>query len=535
MTPATWLTERNSNEYYVPFLFNRLAFCQPIEGLFWLGVYPCRGWLLPVAVKNNTEIFLYLVQKRVRLCNFATKFSTSIRMVPVQTIKKGLDIKLKGKAALETTTVGCVERWSMTPADYHGLIPKVVVKEGDAVKAGSPLMVDKQRPDIQFVSAVSGTVTAVVRGDKRALLNIVVKPDLRTDYLSFPKENPLDLSPETVKARLCEAGLWPYIKQRPYDVIANPETTPRAIFVSGFDTAPLAPEYAYILKGQGADLQTGFNALTKLTPGLVFLSLPDPCDAAELKGVQGVEFCTFKGPHPAGLVGVQINHIAPLNKGELVWTINLLDVLFIGRLFNQGRVDLTRQVAVTGPEVVKPAYVRCLPGTPISTLVDGNVHKEIPLRYINGNPLSGSRVAVDGFLGAYATQLTVLHEGTDTHEILGWVMPRFNLFSTSRTYFTWLTKWLVPGKAFEPDTRVLGGERALIMSGEYDRVFPMDILPEHLVRACVTNDLERMEQLGLYEVAPEDFALCEFVCTSKIEVQRVIREALDLLKKENGD
>ncbi len=456
-------------------------------------------------------------------------------MVPVQTIKKGLDIKLKGKAAWETTTVGCMETWSMAPADYHGLTPKVVVKEGDVVLAGSPLMVDKQQSDIKYVSAVSGTVAAVVRGEKRSLLNILVKPDMKTRFLEFPQVNPLELSPEAVRARLCEAGLWPYIKQRPYDVIANPEKTPRAIFVSGFDTAPLAPDYTYVLKGQGVDLQTGLNALTRLTPGLVFLSLPESCDSAELKGVQRVETRLFKGPHPAGLVGVQINHIAPINKGEVVWTINLLDVLFIGRLFNQGKVDMTRQLAVTGPEVIRPTYVRCVPGTPIQSIVGGNVYKEIPLRYVNGNALSGSRVDENGYLGAYATQLTVLHEGTDIHELFGWVMPRFNLFSASRTYFSWLTKFLIPNKAYEPDTRMLGGERALIMSGEYDKVFPMDVLPEQLVRACLTNDLEKMEQLGIYEVAPEDFALCEYVCTSKIEVQRVIREALDLLKKENGD
>lgn len=456
-------------------------------------------------------------------------------MVPVHTIKKGLDINLNGKAALETITVGGMEYWSMTPTDYHGLTPKVVVKEGDAVKAGSPLMIDKQYPAIRFVSAVSGTVAKVVRGEKRALLNILVKPDLKPDYLAFPKESPLQLTTEAVKARLCEAGLWPFIKQRPYDVIANPDSTPRAIFVSGFDSAPLAPEYTYILKGQGADLQTGFNALSKLTPGLVYLGLPDNCASAELNNVQGVEVHTFKGPHPSGLVGVQINHIAPVNKGEIVWTINLMDVLFIGRLFNQGRVDMTRLVAVTGPEVIKPLYVRCLPGSPMSAVIGGNVHKECLLRYINGNALSGTRVEPDDYLSAYATQVTVLREGSDIHEMLGWIMPRFNLFSTSRTYFTWLVKRLVPGKTFEPDTRVLGGERALIMSGEYDKVFPMDILPEPLVRACLTKDLEKMELLGIYEVAPEDMALCEYVCTSKIEVQRVIREALDLLKKENGD
>jgi len=456
-------------------------------------------------------------------------------MINVIDIKKGLDINLKGKAAPEAKSTSYFEDWSMTSSDYYGLVSKVMVREGSPVQAGTTLMIDKNHPEIRFVSAVSGTVTDIVRGDKRKLLNILVKVDLKTEFLKFPIENPLDMTGQAVKARLCEAGLWPYIKQRPYDIIANPEKKPRSIFVSGFDTAPLAPDYTYILKGQSADLQTGLNALTRLTDGAVYLSISADSLSIELLSAQKVVTCQFKGKHPAGNVGVQINHISPINKGEVVWTMNVLDVLFIGRLFNKGVVDLTRLVAVTGPEVVRPEYVRCKPGTPLRAIVDGNVHKEIPLRFVNGNALSGTRTELDGYLSAYASQLTVLHEGSEIHELAGWVMPRFRLFSSSRTYFTWLRKLLYPDRAFEADTRVLGGERALIMSGEYDKVFPMDILPEQLVRACLTEDLEKMEQLGIYEVAPEDFALCEYSCTSKIEVQRIIREALDLLKKENDD
>jgi len=456
-------------------------------------------------------------------------------MVPVIKIKKGLDIKLKGAAVAVSQSAGSMSFWSLTPGDYHGLTPKVCVKEGDEVLAGTPLMVDKFHPEVCYVSAVSGKVAGVIRGDKRVVLNILVAPEITTRYRTFPVENPLDLQADAIKSRLCEAGLWFYIKQRPYDIVANPDIAPKAIFISGFDTAPLAPDYAFLLKGQGVDLQTGLNALTRLTSGSVFLSLPETTTSPELLGVQRVDVRRFAGVHPAGLVGVQMNHIAPLNKGEIVWTLNLLDVLFIGRLFTKGIVDLTRLVAVTGPEVISPSYVKCVPGTPIASIAGGNVHQDIPLRYVNGNALSGTRVEASGYLGAYTTQLTVLHEGTDTHEMVGWVLPRFNWFSASRTYFTWLLRIIYPQKTYEPDTRLMGGKRTLIMSGEYDKVFPMDILPEQLVRACLTNDVEKMEQLGLYEVAPEDFALCEYVCTSKIEIQRVIREALDVLKKENGD
>lgn len=456
-------------------------------------------------------------------------------MAKVINIKKGLDINLIGKAVPEIISAGIAEIYSVTPTDFHGLIPKVVVKAGDLVQAGTPVMVDKNHPEICFVSSVSGTVEGVVRGEKRKLLNILVNADAQTSYLEFPKQNPLKVSGEEVKKTLCTAGLWPYIKQRPYDIIADPTKQPKAIFVTGFDTNPLAPDYAFLLDGRGTDFQTGLDALTRMTEGKVYLSIPADSSSKELTSALHVEINKFSGPHPAGNVGVHINKLNPINKGEVVWTLNALEVLFIGRLFNQGIVDLTRVVAITGPAVYKPCYVRCKPGISIQALTDGNLHKEIPLRYINGNPLTGFTVATDGYLSAYATQVTVLHEGTDIHELFGWVMPRLDKFSTSRTYLTWLTKKICPKQAFEPDTRILGGERALIMSGEYDKVFPMDILPEQMVRACITEDLEKMENLGIYEVAPEDFALCEFVCTSKIEVQKVIREALDILKKENGD
>ncbi len=456
-------------------------------------------------------------------------------MAKVIDIKKGLTIKLDGVAAKEKASASYTPLYAVTPTDFHGLTPKVVVKEGEKVKAGSPLVIDKMFPEIRFVSPVSGEVKAIVRGEKRKLLHVVVEADLACEYLQFPMGNPLDMEASEVKAAIQAAGLWPLLKRRPYDLVANPDAKPKAIFVKGFDTAPLAPDYAYVLKGQAADIQTALNALAKLTEGKVYLTLPAENAATELDAAQNVEKLIIKGSHPAANVGVAINHVDPINKGEVVWTINALDLPFIGRLFNKGIVDMTRLVALTGPEVCAPAYYPCKPGICMRGILEGNVHKEIPLRYVSGNALTGTRVEMDGFLGFYDSQVTVLHEGTDVDEMLGWVMPRFDRFSSNLTYTTSLIQKFFPKMSFKTDTRVLGGERALIMSGEYEKVFPMDIMPERLIRACLVKDLEDMEALGIYEVAPEDFALCEYICTSKIELQKTVREALDLLKAENGD
>jgi Na+-transporting NADH:ubiquinone oxidoreductase subunit A len=450
-------------------------------------------------------------------------------------LKKGLDLPLAGKASCAVSSMSVVDCFSVTPTDYHGLVPKVMVKAGDVVLAGSPVLYDKNHPEVRFVSPVSGMVQEVVRGEKRKLLNILIIPDGRNEYLTFPVENPLEMTPESVVGRLCESGLWPYIKQRPYDVIANPSQKPKAIFVTGFDSAPLAPDYDFLLKGQGSDFQTGLDALTCLTDGKVHLGLSAAHACSELSAARNVEITVFSGPHPAGNVGVQINHIDPVNRGEVVWTLRAPDVLFIGRLFRKGVVDLSRMVAVCGPCVHRAEYIQTLPGASLKALLSGNLHDEVLLRIINGNPLTGTKTSMDGFLSAEATSVTVLKEGTGEFELFGWAMPRLHQFSFSKTYFSgWMEK-IFPNRVYEPDARVLGGQRTLIMSGEYDKVFPMDILPEQLVRACSTGILEKMENLGLYEVAPEDFALCEYICTSKVEVQKVIREALDLLRKENGD
>ena len=326
---------------------------------------------------------------------------------------------------------------------------------------------------------------------------------------------------------MLKSGLWPMIIQRPYGIIADPSDTPKAVFVSTFDSAPLAPDYNFVLAGEKRNLETGIEAMRKLTSGKVHLGVRAGAEG-EMAFLKGAEIHTFAGKHPVGNVGVQINHLDPVSKGETVWTIDPQAVIFIGRLFNTGHVDFTRTVAVTGSEVLKPAYCKLQVGALLTNVFAGNVTKDKDLRYISGNVLTGKQVSPNGFLGAFHSQLTVIPEGDDIHEMLGWIMPRFNQFSANHSYFS----WLMGKKEYTLDARIKGGERHMIMSGEYDRVFPMDILPEYLIKAIIAGDIDRMEGLGIYEVAPEDFALCEFVCSSKMELQRIVRAGLDMLRSE---
>ena len=448
-------------------------------------------------------------------------------MANVIKLRKGLDINLKGKPANEVTTLPASDAYSLVPDDFTGVIPKVVVKEQVHVLAGEPLFIDKNHPEVKFVSPVSGVVTSVERGARRKVMNIIVTPDKEQQYAVFGKKDPATLTGDQVKAALLEAGLFAFMRQRPYDVIANPDDAPRAIFVSAFDSAPLAPDFELQLKGEEGNFQTGLDALAKITK--VYLGVSVNQKSAALTQAKNVTINTFDGPHPAGNVGVQINHVAPINKGEVVWTIGAEAVIFIGRLFNDGKVNLMRTVALTGSEFVKPCYVKMLLGAKLDNVFKGHVTTAKNLRYISGNVLTGKQVNAEGsYLGAFHAQLTVIPEGNDVHELFGWIMPRINDFSTSRSYFSWLQG----KKEYVMDARIKGGERHMIMSGEYDSVFPMDIYPEYLVKAIIAGDIDKMEALGIYEVAPEDFALCEFVCSSKVEVQRIVREGLDALRAE---
>ena len=441
-------------------------------------------------------------------------------------LRKGLDINLKGKAAAEVVAVKEPGFYALCPDDFTGVTPKVVVKEQEYVMAGGPLFIDKNHPEVQFVSPVSGVVTSVERGARRKVLSITVEAAQEQDYEEFGKEDVSKMDAVSVKAALLKSGMFAFIKQRPYDIVADPTVAPRAIFVSAFDTNPLAPDFELALKGEEANFQTGLDALAKIAK--TYLSISVNQKAAALTQAKNVTLTVFDGPHPAGNVGVQINNIAPINKGETVWTIDPQAVIFIGRLFNTGHVDLTRLVAVTGSEVKKPSYCKLKVGALLTNVFAGNVSTDKNLRYISGNVLTGKQITANGFLGAFHSQVTVIPEGDDVHEMLGWIMPRFAQVSTSHSYFS----WLMGKKEYTLDARVKGGERHMIMSNEYDRVLPMDIMPEYLIKAIIAGDIDRMEALGIYEVAPEDFALCEFVCSSKMELQRIVREGLDMLRRE---
>lgn len=432
-------------------------------------------------------------------------------------LRKGLDINLKGKAAAEVVAVKEPGFYALCPDDFTGVTPKVVVKEQEYVMAGGPLFIDKNHPEVQFVSPVSGVVTSVERGARRKVLSITVEAAQEQDYEEFGKESVSKMDAVSVKAALLKSGMFAFIKQRPYDIVADPTVAPRAIFVSAFDTNPLAPDFELALKGEEANFQTGLDALAKIAK--TYLSISVNQKAVTLTQAKNVTLTVFDGPHPAGNVGVQINNIAPINKGETVWTIDPQAVIFIGRLFNTGHVDLTRLVAVTGSEVKKPSYCKLKVGALLTNVFAGNVSTDKNLRYISGNVLIGKQITANGFLGAFHSQVTVIPEGDDVHEMLGWIMPRFDQFSTSHSYFS----WLMGKKEYTLDARVKGGERHMIMSNEYDRVLPMDIMPEYLIKAIIAGDIDRMEALGIYEVAPEDFALCEFVCSSKMELQRIVR------------
>ena len=443
-------------------------------------------------------------------------------------LKKGLNIPFDGEAA---KTLGSVNRpavYHIVPDHFAGVTPKLMVREGDVVKAGSPLFHNKAFAEMLFTSPVSGKVVAIVRGEKRKVMSIDIEADATIEYAQF------DLTKDA-KTLLLESGLWALIKQRPYDCIALPNKQPKAIFISTFDSAPVAPDYEWVLNGQSAVLQAAVNALATIAP--VKVGINGKATATVFRGLNNCDKYEVYGAHPAGNVGVQINHVAPIAKGETVWTINVQDLAIIGRLFTKGIVDMQKKVALTGPLAAGAQYYNVLPGMPVSAIFTSNTYKGCDCRYVAGNVLSGHQVNLDEMISVYDNQFTVLAEGNDKIEFMGWIMPRFNGFNASKTdpakmVNCGLMEWLFGKKKYEWDARLKGGRRAIIVSGEYDKVFPMDIYPEYLIKAMIAGNLESMEQLGAYEVAPEDFALCEYVCTSKMPLQAIVRAALDNLKKE---
>ena len=438
-------------------------------------------------------------------------------------LSKGLDIRLQGEATMQLADAPMASEYAVSPLDFEGLTPKMLVKVGDTVEAGTPLFFDKKHPEILFTSPVSGTVAAVNRGEKRRILSVVVTADKEVSYKKYPVLDLASASREQIVELLLESGLWTMFVQRPYGVIASPSDMPKAIFVSAFDSAPLATDYRFALSEDHDALQKGFEVLGHLTEGKVHLSYDAYGRAPQFNGV---ELHAFQGKHPAGNVGVQIHHIDPVNKGEKVWTLNIQDVAILGRLFLTGKVDMSRVIAVAGSCVAEPMYYRVIAGASIPSILNGKLSNE-HARVISGNVLTGRNVGKEGFLGVNANQITVIPEG-DEYELLGWAMPRLQKFSVSRSYFS----WLFPSRKYNLDTNLNGGERAFVMNDLYEKYLPMDVYPVHLIKACLANDLDKMENLGIYEVVEEDLALCEFVCPSKIEIQQILRNGINSMIKE---
>ena len=451
-------------------------------------------------------------------------------MANVIKLHKGLDIALQGRAEETKLQLKPNGRYALQPADFEGVTPKVVVREGDTVQAGDALFVNKQYPEVRFASPVSGRVVAVERGERRKVLSVRVEADTQQTYHDFGKRDVTKMDGKAVVDALLEAGLFGYINQLPYAISTNPSVMPKAIVVSALRDKPLACSFDFEVKGQEQDFATGMQALAKIAKTYLGVG-KDSSLFSHLSPLTSVEVTVFDGPCPAGNVGVQVNHLCPVNKGEVVWTIgDPTVVLFIGRLLNTGKVNLTRTVALCGSEVKKPCCVDMLVGQELQTLVANSYDTDHHVRIIDGNVLTGRQVTKDGYLGAHSSEVTIIPEGDDADELLGWALPRLNQFSTHHSYLS----WLMPKKLFAIDARLKGGERHMIMSGEYDRVLPMDIYGEYLIKAIIAGDIDKMEQLGIYEVAPEDFALAEFVCSSKMELQRIVREGLNNLRKENS-
>ena len=453
-------------------------------------------------------------------------------MTEVIKIKKGLNINMNGEAEKFYVKAPRAKTYAIKPSDWHGLTPKIIPKLCDQVKVGTPIFYDKYNPEIKFTSPVSGILSVINRGERRRIVEVVIEDDGKDTPETFVQGDPSAMTREQVVENLLNSGLWPMIRRRPYTVIARPDGAPKSIFISAFDTSPLAPDFDFILKDSEEDFQWGVNVLKMLTEGKVFLNLDGRYPSVRTLGsIEGVEINRFSGKHPAGNVGTQIYNLDPINKGEEVWVVQPQDVLAIGRLFKTGQYDPSVVVALTGEKIVKPQYYKTIRGAAIAPLLEEQL-KEGDNRVISGNVLNGIQInAETGYLGFLDSQVTVIPEG-NFHELFGWILPGFKKKSVSRSF---ASTWLAPNKKFSMNTNYHGGERAFVMTGEYEKVLPMDIYPVQLLKAILVNDIDKMEQLGIYELDEEDLALCEFVCTSKTPVTKILRDGLKALRKEMED
>ncbi len=440
------------------------------------------------------------------------------------TLKKGLDININGEAVKSLSDGNKVQRCAIIPDDYPGLTPKIDVKEGDKVLAGAPILHDKGCETLKLVSPVTGIIEAIVRGERRKIERIVILANGSDESVKFNIDK--NLSRERVKNLLLNSGLWAMMRQRPYDIVPATDIIPRDIFVTAFDSAPLAPDFEWILNGKKAEIQAGAKALATLTDGKVYMSVRPQSQFADIDGVEIIE---VTGAHPAGNAGIQAANIAPVNKGETIWALDAITLMRLGSLILTGEVPMTTTVAVTGSEINAPEYIKTVIGAEISAILNNKITTtDYNHRIISGNVLTGIAIGNDGFLRYPYRQVTVIPEGNDVDEFMGWAAIGSNKMSVNRSFLGHFLRH----KKFSPDARLLGSRRAMIMSGEYDKVLPMDIMAEFLLKAIISRDIDKMESLGIYEIAPEDMALCEYVDTSKLEIQKIVREGLDYLRKE---
>jgi Na+-transporting NADH:ubiquinone oxidoreductase subunit A len=446
-------------------------------------------------------------------------------------LNRGYNILLEGTAENVLVEEESVTTFAIQPPNFVGIspIPKLMVEVGDEVKAGDPILFDKKVPEVKYCAPVSGEVIAVNRGEKRAITEVVILADKEMKYRDL---KPVDLdkaSREELVEFLLESGAWPLIRQRPYNVVAESKETPRNIFISTFDTAPLAPDLNFVVEGKGADFQKGLDVLNKLTEGKVYLGLDGNGKTAPspvFTEAKGVEHRWFIGKHPAGNVGVHIHHTEPILRGDKVWTLGVQDVITLGRLFTEKRFNTERVVAVAGAELKAPKYVKTYLGAKVGDLVKDNLAND-HVRYISGDVLSGEKKNEEQFLNVYDDQLTVVEEG-DYFEMFGWLLPIKARPSVSRTF----PNFLFPNLTFKADTNTHGEKRAFVVTGQYEAYLPMDIYLQHLMKNIIINDLERIEGLGIYELVEEDVALCEFTCTSKQPLQQILREGLDMMREQ---
>lgn len=465
----------------------------------------------------------------LQIYNFAAEKSNLFLMSKDIRLKKGLNINLVGEANKVYATIKPSEEYVLKPTDFHGLTPKMLVKAGDKVKAGSVLFYDKYMEQVKYCSPVSGEVVAIERGAKRRILEIVVKADTEQQYEQFATADAADLSREQIINAMLKAGVWPFVRQKPYDIVANPTAIPKAIFISAFNSAPLAIDNDFALYGMEELFQKGLDFIVKLTEGKTHLNIDGNTNSSNVfSQAKNVQINKISGPHPAGNVGVQIHHIDPINKGDVIWYLQPQDVITIARLFIEGKYDVSRIITVAGPQVIKPRYYRAVLGARVNNLLDNNV-KEGENRIISGDVLTGTRIESNDSMGFYDTMITIIEEGKNS-EFLGWILPGFKKFSASRAF----SSWLLPSRKYSLNANMNGEERAYVVTGQYEKVFPMNIFPHQLVKAIMMEDIDLMENLGIYEVSAEDFALCEFVCTSKTEVQSIVKYGLDLVRKENS-